>query len=224
MCGRYTLTTNKVKIAEEFHLHDVQLRELPPQYNIAPSQPVPVLLEKPELSLELFRWGLIPSWAKDPSIGNKMINARSETLSSKASFSKPLRERRCLILADGFYEWKQEGRTKAPYYVRLKSKQPFGFAGLWSKWVAPVGNPIYSCTIITGEPNELLKPIHNRMPVILLREKRDEWLDPSNHDTNGLMKLLEPYPPSEMEAYPVSRLVNSPENNQPECMEPVPVS
>ncbi len=220
MCGRYTLTTNKVKIAEEFHLHDVQLRELPPQYNIAPSQPVPVLIEKPELQLQLFRWGLIPSWTKDPSIGNRMINARSETLSAKASFSKPLRDQRCLILADGFYEWKVEGRQKTPYYIRLKSKHPFGFAGLWSKWMAPNGNEIYSCAIITGEPNELLKPIHNRMPVILSKEKRERWLNPSNHDTKELVNLLESYPAGEMEAYPVSRAVNSPSNNSPECIQP----
>ena len=224
MCGRYSLTAQKAKIAQEFKLHELHLSELKPQYNIAPSQPVPVLVEKPQLRVELFRWGLIPLWAKDSAIGNKMINARSETLSAKASFSKPFREQRCLILADGFYEWKGEGRAKTPYYIRLKSKAPFGFAGLWSKWADPNKKEIYSCTIITGEPNELLKSIHNRMPMIIPKENRDEWLDLSNNDTKELMNLLKPYPPEEMEAYPVSKLVNSPENNKPECIEPAVIA
>ena len=221
MCGRYSLTASTVKLAEEFKLAGAHLKEIQPQYNIAPSQAVPVLIVAPQLCMELFRWGLIPSWAKDPAIGNRMINARKETLVEKPSFRAPFQKQRCLILGDGFYEWKQEGRVKTPYYIRLKSKAPFGFAGLWSKWTHPNGNEIYSCTIITGEPNELLKPIHNRMPVILLPERRDEWLDPSHQDTKGLIDLLEPYPAEEMEAYPVSRLVNSPEHNRPECLEPV---
>ena len=252
MCGRYTLTVSKKKLAEAFDLHEVQLRELPPQYNIAPLQSVPVLLEAPEPRVELFRWGLIPSWAKDPAIGDRMIpppafppkagyfhsesritgpsgrrqvvgmiNARKETLTEKPSFRDPFRNQRCLVLADGFYEWKAEERGKAPYYIRLKSKEPFGFAGLWSSWRNPNGSEIRSCAIITGEPNELMRSIHNRMPVILSREKREFWLDPSNHDTNGLMALLEPYPAAEMETYSVSKSVNSPGNDSPECVEPL---
>lgn len=218
MCGRYSLTSSKIKIAEEFKLQEAHLKELVPSYNIAPSQPVPVLLETPEPRVGLFRWGLIPSWAKDPTIGSRMINARKETLVEKPSFRSPFRKQRCLVLADGFYEWKGEGRTKTPYYVRLKSKAPFGFAGLWSQWSSPDGALIYSCAIITGEPNELLQLIHNRMPVILRRQRRERWLDPSNHDSKELMNLLEPYPSDEMEAYPVSKLVNSPANNTSECL------
>ena len=220
MCGRYSLTASKKKIAEEFKLQESHLKELGPQYNIAPSRSVPVLIKSPDTQVELFRWGLIPSWAKDPTIRNRMINARKETLAEKPSFRSPFQKHRCLVLADGFYEWKGEGRAKTPYYIRMKSKEPFGFAGLWSKWIDPSKKEIYSCTIITGEPNEILKPIHNRMPMILLPKNRDEWLDLTNQDTIRLLKLLEPYPAEEMEAYPVSRLVNSPENNKPECIEP----
>ena len=220
MCGRYTLTTSKIKIAEEFQIEDIKLRELPSHYNIAPSSSVPVLVENPKLTIDLFRWGLIPSWAKDPTIGSRMINARKETLIEKPSFKGPLKNRRCLILADGFYEWKGEGTKKTPYYIRMKSQKPFGFAGLWSHWLDPKGNEIYSCTIITGEPNELIRPIHNRMPMILAKEKRNRWLDSSNHDSSDLLSLLETYPTDEMEAYVVSRTVNSPSNNSPECIQP----
>ena len=229
MCGRYTLTADKTQVAKEFRLHEVQLNDLAPQYNIAPGRLVPILYEAPEpprnptgfvtaQSLNrsdsraeprvgLFRWGLIPSWSKDPSIGSQLINARKETLAEKPSFKGPFQNQRCLILADGFYEWKPEGARKVPYYIHLKSKRPFGFAGLWSHWMGSDGSEIYSCTIITGEPNELVVPIHNRMPVILGKNQRSEWLDPSNHNIRALMNLLESYPADEMEAYPVSNRV-----------------
>lgn len=224
MCGRYTLTVDVKKMEEEFQNILPNVPPLKPSYNIAPSRPVPVLLRHPEPKLDFLRWGLIPSWAKDPEIGNRMINARKETLIEKPSFRVPFKNQRCLVLADGFYEWKGEGLQKIPYYIRLKSGRPFGFAGLWSHWTAPNGGEIYSCAIITGEPNELLKPIHNRMPMILPKEKRNRWLDPENHDTEELMSFLEPYPAEEMEAHPVSRLVNSPANDTPECVKPIAVS
>jgi putative SOS response-associated peptidase YedK len=142
-------------------------------------------------------------------------------LLEKPSFRGLFKKQRCLILADGFYEWKREGVRKIPYYIRLKSRMPFGFAGLWSKWIAPDESEIISCTIITGEPNELIKPIHTRMPTILRKTERELWLDPSNDDTEKLMSFLNPYPPDDMEAYPVSKAVNSPSNNSPECIQPV---
>ncbi len=169
----------------------------------------------------LLRWGLIPRWAKDPRIGNKLINARAETLFEKPSFRAAAGERRCLILADGFYEWRQRGRGKEPIYVRLRSKQPFGFAGLWESWRSPAGQEVRSCTIVTTEPNELLKPIHNRMPVIVPRELEALWLDPGVKSERELSEVLRPYPPEELEAYVVSPLVNSPANERPECVEPV---
>lgn len=221
MCGRFSQTANKDTLTREFRFRNFRPKNFKPRYNIFPSDVVVGLVRDPGLSLAEFRWGLIPPWAKDPAIGNRMINARKETLAEKPSFRAPLRDQRCLIVADGFFEWKAEARRKVPYYIRLKSKRPFTFAGLWSDWQCPGEGMVLSCAIITGEPNALVLPIHERMPVIIPEARRGEWLDPSNHDVDGLLKILEPYPAGEMEAYPVSRIVNSPQNDVPECLEPV---
>jgi putative SOS response-associated peptidase YedK len=170
--------------------------------------------------LDLLRWGLIPSWAKEESIGSRMINARAETLAEKASFKRLLNSRRCLIVADGFYEWMQEpgSKAKTPMYIRLKDDEPFAFAGLWDSWKNPAGEQIRTCTIITTEPNELMARIHNRMPAILSPEAREEWLDPTNHDLPLLSHLLGAYPADEMVARPVSRLVNDPKHDGAELI------
>jgi putative SOS response-associated peptidase YedK len=171
--------------------------------------------------LDFFTWGLIPSWAKDPSIGNRMINARAETLAEKPSFRSAFHRRRCLILADGFYEWrKDDGKSKTPMYIRLEDGSPFAFAGLWELWNAPDGSQVLSCTIITTEPNPLMEKIHNRMPVILPEKAYSLWLQSGEADPNALSELLKPYPAEEMVAYPVSRLVNSPDNDLPAVIEP----
>ena len=167
------------------------------------------------------RWGLIPSWAKEEAIGNRMINARAETIAEKPSFKRALQKRRCLVIADGFYEWKAEGKKKTPMFIALRSRAPFGFAGLWEIWKAPSGEAIHSCTIITTTPNKLMESIHNRMPVILPREAETAWLDRTVDDPQKLLPLLVPYPDKEMTAYEVSLLVNSPRNDVPACIEPV---
>jgi putative SOS response-associated peptidase YedK len=171
----------------------------------------------------MYKWGLIPSWSKDPSIGDRMINARAESLAEKPSFRNAYRRRRCLILADGFYEWKQDPgmKSKQPMYIRLKNDQPFAFAGLWEIWKSPDETEVRSCTIITTVPNSLLEPIHNRMPVILPAEAYDIWLAREDRQPEQLNNLLVPYPPSEMVAYSVSRMVNKPEFDSPELIQPV---
>jgi putative SOS response-associated peptidase YedK len=166
------------------------------------------------------RWGLIPSWAKDPAIGHMLINARAETVASKPAFRHALRERRCLILADAFYEWEAQGRPKQPWCVRRKDRVPFAFAGLWDRWHDPEGRAVESCTIITTIPNELIRRFHHRMPVILSPRDYDLWLDVRVRDVDRLLPLLTPYPPGEMTAYPVSPLVNNPANDSPACQSP----
>jgi putative SOS response-associated peptidase YedK len=219
MCGRYTLVTPVERLAEEFGF-DASSMDLPPNYNVAPSQGVAAVLQKGgERRLELLRWGLIPSWADDPQIGSRMINARAETAPEKPSFRRAFRERRCLIPADGFYEWKRTNGAKQPYYIRMKEGRPFAFAGLWEGWRDDGGPEIRSCTILTTRPNALAGEIHDRMPVILPAGSYDAWLDPEA-EKEELVALLAAYPEDEMEAYPVSRLVNSPSNNDPRCVEP----
>lgn len=197
--------------------------ELQPRYNIAPTQPVAVVPNNGENRLEYFQWGLIPSWAKDPSIGNRMINARADTLAEKPAFRAAFRRRRCLVLADGFFEWRKEPGQKAkqPMYIRLQTGVPFAFAGLWEVWNPADGSQILSCTIITTEPNELVGEIHNRMPVILPEEGYASWLDPSEKQPKDLQDLLRPYPSGELMAYPVSTVVNSPSNDTPTCVLPL---
>lgn len=221
MCGRFTLTLTGEQLSLAFPwLSETQAST--PRYNIAPSQLVSVVPNREERQIESFRWGLVPSWAKDPAIGNRMINARAETLADKPSFRTAYRRRRCLVLADGFYEWRSVpgSKRKTPYYIRLDSQDPFAFAGLWETWRGPDGDWIPSCTIITTQPNELIEPIHNRMPAILPPDHYSLWLDPAELQPSVLDPLLGPYPASEMTAFPVSTLVNDPRNDLAQCIAP----
>ncbi len=194
-----------------------------PRYNIAPTQPVAVIPNTGDNTLSMYKWGLIPSWSKDPAIGDRMINARAESLAEKPSFRNAYRRRRCLVLADGFFEWQQNpaSKSKQPMYIRLKGSQPFAFAGLWELWHSPDGSEIRSCTIITTQPNSLLEPIHNRMPVILSPEDYKQWLATEDQHPDQLNKLLVSYPADEMIAFPVSKMVNSPEYDSPEIIKPI---
>jgi putative SOS response-associated peptidase YedK len=222
MCGRFTLTVDPGEL-QEMVPGLIVPQGMSPRYNIAPTQPVAVVANTPDLSVDFYNWGLIPSWAKDPEIGNRLINARAETLAEKPSFRNAYKRRRCLILADGFFEWKQHpnGRGKMPMYIRMTSAKPFAFAGLWEIWSPPDGSQIRSCTIITTQPNELMQSIHNRMPVILPPEAYLEWLSPEERKPESLNHWLIPYPSEKMEAFPVSRVVNSPQNDVPECIQPL---
>jgi putative SOS response-associated peptidase YedK len=221
MCGRFTLTTDPDRLAEHFSFRAANV-SYSPRYNIAPSQSVLTIIDdEGEHRAGFLRWGLIPSWAKDASIGNRMINARAETVAEKPSFRRALQKRRCLVLADGFYEWRKEGRTKTPMFITLKSREPFAFAGLWETWKPPTGDPVHSCTIITTSPNSLMATIHDRMPVILPHTAESLWLDRTVTDPQALLPLLTPYAPELMEAYAVSPLVNSPRNDNAACIEPL---
>lgn len=222
MCGRFTLTLDPGDLQQAFP--DIQFPgDWTPRFNIAPTQPVAVIANQAAHRVDFFTWGLIPSWAKDPEIGSRLINARAETLAEKPSFRSAYRRRRCLILADGFYEWQEipGAKGKQPMFIHLKDRSPFAFAGLWELWHAPDASTIYSCTIITTQPNELMQPIHNRMPVILPPAAYAAWLDPAERQPDSLSPLLAPYPAGAMAAYPVSRQVNSPANDSPACIEPL---
>lgn len=220
MCGRFTLTADTKKLTEAFAGYQIP-ETLPPRYNVAPSQPVAVIANNGQHKLEFFQWGLIPGWVKDPAIGNRMINARAETLAEKPAFKNAYKRRRCLVLADGFYEWQKVNGGKTPMYIRLAGGEPFGLAGLWESWHGPDESLVLSCTIITTNPNSLLADIHNRMPVILPPAAYELWLDPAERSPAQLDNLLKPYPAEAMTAYPVSTLVNNPKNDQPECMAPL---
>ena len=217
MCGRYSLTTNldDLQARFDFEARDMVFR---PRYNVAPTQSVLAVLNRDGNQVELMRWGLIPFWAKDPSIGNRMVNARAETVAQKSAFRNPLRKQRCLVLADGFFEWRKEEKGKTPMYITAKSKAPFGMAGLFETWKSPEDELIRSCTIITTSPNSLMEPIHNRMPVILSRDAEAIWLDPDIESTDALNPLLVPCPAEDLEAIFVSTLVNSAKNDFPECI------
>ncbi len=218
MCGRYTLRTPVYSLVERFEI-DEYPSSVTPSYNIAPAQEVAAVIEEDEKrKLEMLRWGLVPSWAKDPGIGNRMINARSETVAEKPSFRKAFKARRCLIIADGFYEWQKTDNGKQPFYVKMEDGSPFAFAGLWETWRN--GEEIRSCSIITTDANDLMGEIHHRMPVILPPENYGVWLDPDFDEKEALLTLLKPYPSDEMEAYPVSRRVNKPSINEPSVVEP----
>ena len=223
MCGRFTLAIDPETLQSRFIISSETFLEHLPRYNIAPQQLVPVIIQRDGgRTPELMRWGLIPFWAKDASIGNKLINARAETLAEKPSFKRSFKRRRCLIPADGFYEWRKGGGgKKTPVRIMLKSEAPFAFAGLWDAWQPPEGDKISSFTIITTEPNELIKPIHHRMPVILRAEDEDAWLNPEMQDTNHLTAFLKPYPAEKLRFYEVSELVNSPMNDVRQCVLPV---
>ncbi len=219
MCGRYTLATPVEALAEEFGVAG-PLPEVPPSYNVAPTQEVAVMLvEGGERRLEMLRWGLIPSWADDPQIGSRMINARCETVSEKPSFRGAFRRRRCLLPADGFYEWQRTDNGKQPYHIHANDGSPFAFAGLWESWSGD-GEEIRSCTILTTETNEVVGEVHHRMPVIVAPEDYETWLDPDVREADRLTPLLTPYPSEALEAYPVSRFVNSPSNDDKRCVEP----
>jgi putative SOS response-associated peptidase YedK len=221
MCGRYTLRKPATEIAEEFDLPEVPV--LMPRFNVAPTQNVAVVRLEPDQrvrGLDTLRWGLIPSWADDPSIGNRMINARAETVAEKPAFRHALKAKRCLVVADGFFEWQKIDGRKQPFYIKMRDDHPFAFAGLWERWTR--GDvPIESCTIITTGANELMQPIHDRMPVVIPKSAYDIWLDLTIKDHERLQPLLAPYPSDEMVAYTVSTLVNSPKNDVEACVQRV---
>jgi putative SOS response-associated peptidase YedK len=240
MCGRFTLSVDPADLQEAFP-EFIFPAQVAARYNIAPTQPVLVLPNDGTNRADFFIWGLIPAWAKDPAVGSRLINARAETLAEKPSFRSAYKYHRCLIFADGFFEWQakpggffppkspadaikplvqEAGKSKLPHLIRLKSGKPFAFAGLWDHWQSPDGSEIKSATIITTSPNELMTPIHNRMPVILQPEGYSRWLDPKPVSPLDLNSLLISYPAGEMIAYPVSTLVNSPANNSPEVLLP----
>ncbi|WP_280771156.1 SOS response-associated peptidase [Salipaludibacillus daqingensis] len=220
MCGRFSLSKidgldERFAIAQDFLPDQMEV-----SYNIAPSQQIlSVIHDGNKRRMGHLRWGLIPRWAKDEKIGYKLMNARAESLAEKPSFKKAFQTQRCLIIADGFYEWKKQGGEKQPYRMTLKDEEPFAFAGLWEKWRSPSGHQVFSCTIITTEANPLLRDIHDRMPVILKQQDEAAWLDPNQTDTSELEHLLQPFPDEDMTAYPVSQQVNSPKNNRPELIE-----
>lgn len=216
MCGRFTLTAHSQTIANTFNV--APTLQMGPRYNIAPTQEIVTIVGNGSPHLELQQWGLVPSWSKDERSGAKMINARAETLAEKPSFKRLLHARRCLVVADGFYEWQQRDGGKTPMYITLKDGVPFAFAGLWDTWKRPDGQLLRTCTIITTEPNELVSSIHNRMPVILGKEARERWLDPELQDEHALLPLLAPFPATEMTARPVSRLLNNPRYDSAELL------
>ncbi len=221
MCGRYTQTAKLDDLVDRFGIEEPDF-DLAPRYNLAPSQDAPVVGVNPKTpdtrTLRLMRWGLVPYPAKDAA--KPIINARAETLAQRPVFRGLLPRRRCLVLADGFYEWHREGRFRTPMRFTLQSGGPFAFAGLWDRWLRPDGTPLYAFTIVTTSPNSLLEPVHNRMPAILLPEDEAKWLDPAFADPAALSPLLKPYPAELMDGYCVSRAVNSPVNDSSECIAP----
>lgn len=221
MCGRFSLMTDVNVILERFQIQEFDPISYRKNYNIAPGQSIlAVVNDGVKNKAGLLRWGLVPYWAQDPSIGYKMINARSETVDVKKSFKRLFTRRRCLIVADGFYEWKEERGKKLPFRIKLKNDQPFAFAGLWDRWEKN-GENLTTCTILTTEANSIMKDIHNRMPVILTPETEKIWLNPKNDDPNLLKQLLTKYSSKEMETYRVSTIVNSSKNNFQECVKPI---
>jgi putative SOS response-associated peptidase YedK len=227
MCGRFTLRAPASVIAEQFSLFEVPL--LKPRFNIAPTQPVPVVRMNPQQPASqqagqqrqfvFLHWGLVPSWAQDPAIGNRMINARAETAAEKPSFRTALRRRRCLVVADGFYEWQKTGRTRQPMFIHMRDDRPFALAGLWESWEGADHSSLESCTILTTAANDLIRPIHDRMPVILGAEDYAQWLDPGVQKPEPILPLLRSYPSEPMETYPVSMWVNSPARDDEKCLE-----
>jgi len=207
-------------MAKDFGIQEIT-DDLQPSFNVAPTDKVAVVLNNGVKQLVAMRWGLVPFWATDPKIASKHINARAETLTVKPAFKDAFKRRRCLVVADGFFEWQKQGATKIPLFIHLEPERPFGFAGLYEIWTPPLGEKLVTCTIITTEPNELVRPIHDRMPVILPKDAEDFWLDSSVEDHTRLLDLLQPYQASDMSAFTVSKLVNSVKNNSPECIQPV---
>jgi putative SOS response-associated peptidase YedK len=226
MCGRYTLSSPSDLLADLMEVKEAP--ELAARYNIAPTQEAPILRMAGESSTErellLLKWGLVPFWADDPAIGNRMINARSETVAEKPSFRTSFKKRRCAVLADGFYEWKKTGSRKQPFFFCLKSRRPFGMAGLWDCWDKGEGPPLETFTILTTSPNEVVAEAHHRMPVILSQPDLARWLDPGADVKSDFETLWDPYPAAEMEGFAVSTYVNNPANDTPRCIEPIRLS
>jgi len=219
MCGRFSLGSPESELYEEFGL--LPPDDYRPRYNIAPSQDVLAVAGTGDAArLGRLRWGLVPAWAKDPSIGNRMINARAETLAEKPSFRDAFRRRRCLVLADGWYEWRREGSRKTPMRITLRSGRPFAFAGIWERWSPADAEPLLTCAIVTRAAVPAVAPVHDRMPLVLGPEERRHWLDPEA-DSAALQQLLRDEPAADLVAYEVSTRVNSPRNDDPECIEPV---
>lgn len=222
MCGRYTLSSPSDLLADLLEIDSVP--DLAPRYNIAPTQEAAVVRVAEESGnrvLGMLRWGFIPFWAKDPAIGNRMINARAETVAEKPAYRASFKHKRCVVPADGFYEWQAIGGRKQPHYFRLLDREPFAFAGLWDRWEKGDGEPLETFTILTTEPNQAVAAVHRRMPVILEPEAIETWLDPGIVDGERLIPLLGPLPAERMEGYPVSTFVNSPGNDSPRCIEPL---
>ena len=222
MCGRFTLQYSGEMLAQIFGVKAVQ--NIKPRYNIAPTQQAPVVRISPtdnQLHIDYLKWGLIPSWAKDPAIGSKMINVRSETVDEKPSFKSALKHRRCIVPASGFYEWQEVDGKKHPLYIRLKDDSLMMFAGIWDHWKSPDGEAVESFSILTTSSNDLIQQLHDRMPVILNPQHKDIWLDIQVSDPEQLKPYFAPYPSSLIEVYPVSDLVNSPKNDSPDCIQPI---
>ena len=225
MCGRYRLSRRK-QIIEEFFDTSPWDDEWSPRYNIAPTQTVPVIRQHPKESVRQItgmRWGLIPNWAQDPSIATGTINAKSETAAGKPAFRDPMKFRRCLIPADGFYEWKKTGGTRQPFCFEVAEGSLFAFAGLWDGWKDRSGNWVRTCTILTTTPNAVTGAVHNRMPVILDPRSYDRWLDPGMQNVNSIFNLLKPYDAGQMRCYPVSTRINSVANDDASCSRAVEV-
>jgi putative SOS response-associated peptidase YedK len=225
MCGRYALATVGEALLEAFNVTttDLDLGQLAPRYNIAPTQPVLAVRPTavtPGRELVLLQWGLIPSWAKDTKMGARLINARAETVAEKPAFRAAFKRRRCIIPADGFFEWQKQNGTKQPMYIHAADQRPLGLAGLWEIWHSAAGDQLETCTILTTTPNSLLQPIHDRMPVILEPSDYDQWLTPDDKPENDL-HLLRPFPAEKMRAYPISNRVNSPANDDSHCIAPL---
>jgi putative SOS response-associated peptidase YedK len=222
MCGRMTIRTPAQDIARELGLDGVQAALEQPRYNLAPTQQVPAVVNDGARQLTLLRWGLVPGWARDVAIGNKLINARAETVADKPSFRTALRRRRCIVVADGFYEWMQSARPKRPFLFQRRDGRPFAIAGLWEEWHPPDGSaPLRTCTLVTTQANALLAPYHERMPVLLEREAWECWLTPGALEPAQLKSLLVPAPVEGYHAHEVSRVVNLPAHDGPECVAPL---
>ena len=224
MCGRYTLIAELDELAAEFGLIELDGVAITPRYNIAPTQSVPVVRAIDNAKhIDALRWGLIPGWAKDADIGNKLINARSETAAEKPSFRSAFKKRRCIIPASGFYEWKKETGGKQPYYIRREDGKPLAFAGLWESWDGNANSgPLETFTILTTEPNELMRSVHNRMPVILEPADYDKWLNTDTWGHQAAQDVLDPFPDGLLTATPVNKRVNSPRHDDVACLEPPP--
>lgn len=231
MCGRYVSVSSPAVLADHFGVEEVRLEGTEPDYNVTPRATVPVVaVSRGRRVLDGVRWGLVPSWAKDPSIGDRLINARADTVATKPAYKRAFARRRCIVPADGFYEWQAvEGRKqKQPWFIRRRDGAPLAFAGLWEIWHDPAEGDdaprLRSCAIVTTDANAQLEPIHHRMPVVLPDDAWDVWLDPDTSDLDALQQLLVPLPGDELETWPVSTLVNKPANNSAELLARVEVA